>query len=186
VAAGEAFTLPEYQGSLPPIAPRKHVLSMVQRARHDWPGRQRADRFDQSLSVLRLLAASVLVAALSLLAYSVTMSPGFQSPGTDSPLLPMRNRLALLPPATADLPDGTPDDRGLIRLASLQLPATCFPGKHRLLADEDSAQLAAALASGSEAALLCCTECHRAGLDQPKHRQLAAIAMESCRACHRG
>jgi hypothetical protein len=187
VAADEASDLPEYQGSLPPAAPRKHIPSMVRREQSDRSAARRTDRLDQSLSALRLLAASVLVAALSLLAYSVTLAPGNQSPSTDGALLPLRNRLAHLPPAMADLPDGTPDNRGLIRLASLQLPAACFPEQYRLLmADGDAAQLAAALASGSQDALRCCTECHRAGLAQPKYRQLVAIAQESCKACHRG
>jgi hypothetical protein len=174
VAADEALDLPEYQGSLPQVAPWKLRAAQVASA-HRAPARpQPADRFAQSVNALRLLAASVLVAALSLLAYGVTMSSR-----TDGPLLAARH-------SAVHLPDGLPDEPGLIRLATLRLPVACFPEQHQLLADDDASQLAAALASGSLEALRCCTECHRAGAAQPQRGQIAAVALESCRACHRG
>jgi hypothetical protein len=179
VAADEALDLPEYQGSLPHAPPWRRRIAPAKAGK---ASRARpANRYAQSVNVLRLIAASVLVAALSLLVYGLTMSSR-----NDGTLLRVRDGLTLLPRAAAQLPDGTPDERGLIRLASLQLPATCFPEKHRLFADGDSGQLASALASGSLEALRCCTECHRAGMAQRKHGQVAAIAMESCQACHRG
>jgi hypothetical protein len=140
-----------------------------------------ADRATRSIHALRLSAASVLVAALSLLVYCAMM---FSRPGA-TPLLP-RSSLAMLSPMSGGLPDGTPDQPGLIRLASLRLPAACLPSGHRKLLAEGPAELAAALASGSLDALHCCTECHRAGLAPRATAQVAAIAMESCQACHRG
>jgi hypothetical protein len=140
-----------------------------------------ADRASQSINALRLLAASVLVAALSLLVYGATMFP---RPG--APVFQPRSSLAMLSPMSGGLPDGTPDQAGLIRLASLRLPAACLPADHRKLLAEGPAELAAALASGSLDALHCCTECHRAGLAPRAAAQVAAIAMESCQACHRG
>jgi hypothetical protein len=176
VAASEALNLPEYQGSLPSSMPWQKGSPQIQRLSRA----HAADRAAQSIHALRLLASSVLVAALSLLLFCATM---FSRPG--APLLQPRSSLAMLSPMSGGLPDGTPDQPGLIHLASLRLPATCLPDDHRQLLAEGPAELAAALASGSLDALRCCTECHRAGLSPRAASQVAAIAMESCQACHR-
>jgi hypothetical protein len=85
-----------------------------------------------------------------------------------------------------DLPDGMPDEKGLITLASLKLPANCLPLSHRAVSAEQAAQIAATIASGSLDGLICCTQCHREGLPQPKSERLVAAVQQSCQACHRG
>lgn len=182
VTGDEAHDLPEYQGSLPVALPRRPRALPVQSG----SAMRSTERAAKSISVLRLLAASVLAAALALLVYGATMSPR-----NDGPPFTVRDGLKLLPRASADLADGTPDQGGLIRLASFHLPAPCFPEQHRGLLAHDPAALAASLASGSLDALHCCTECHRAGLaqvasTQVASTQVAAVLKESCHACHRG
>jgi hypothetical protein len=73
-----------------------------------------------------------------------------------------------------------------LTLASLKLPVACLPLSHRPISVEQSAEIAAAIANGSLEGLRCCTECHRAGLAQPKAAQLVAVAQQNCQACHRG
>jgi hypothetical protein len=177
VTGNEALDLPEYQGSLPAAMPWQQRAQKIERA----SAPRSADRVAKSINALRLLAASVLAAALSLLVYSATMSPR-----TGAPLEP-RSNLAMLAQAPAELPNGLPNQSGLIRLASLRLPAACLPDEHRKLLADGPAELAAALAaSGSLDALHCCTECHHAGLAHTATSQVVEVVMESCQACHRG
>ena len=180
VAAEEACGLPGYQGALPAIAVNRPGLT----PRAVTPRWGSADRNLQSLAAVRFLAASILVAALSLLVYGLTISPQ-----DGNGVLHGRVGLALVPAASSGVPDGVPDETGLLQLVSLQLPAECFPPKRRQVARDDAGEFAAKLASGASEALRCCTECHRAGAGlaegAARGGQFVAIAKESCQACHR-
>jgi hypothetical protein len=92
---------------------------------------------------------------------------------------------------------------GLVLLASLDLPSTCFPGEWSAGFDSarlDSAGLDSAgqsLPANSDlrgAGVRCCTECHHAAAKQARQRdeaasrdpdvRLVAVVKESCAACH--
>jgi hypothetical protein len=189
VAADQAIDLPEYQGSLPPTGPARRRLSIARLARTTAStpatarlasSRRGQPRQPQTISAARLIAASLLIAALGLLLGGMFSSRGLQ-------------RLTLLPekllpaPAAANVADPAPDATGLLTLASLNLPVTCVSLGHRPISADHAAEIAAAIASGSLEGLLCCTECHRAGLSQPKKAtQLVAAVQQNCQACHRG
>lgn len=74
-----------------------------------------------------------------------------------------------------------PSADGLLRLASLKLPAGCMPGMPSPVSAAST--LPHDLSIG--AAHVCCTRCHAAGKDGAvlTHRVIAAL-QESCAACH--
>jgi len=189
VAADQAIDLPEYQGSLPDTGGERRRLSMAQLATHAnqsppafrlASNQQVERRQPQAVSAVRFIAASLLIASLGLLFGGTLISPR----GLD--------RLArwpavLLPaPANPTFSEPAPDVEGLVTLASLKLPTTCLPQSHRPISAQHAAEIMAAVANGSLEGLRCCTECHRAGLSQPKAAQLVAINQQNCQACHRG
>src|SRR5205814_3498297 len=125
-----------------------------------------------AIKVTRLLAACLLVAALGTLMYGVAIKRGgYQE---------------LSSITSTARPDGLPDQRGLLTLASLKLPVTCLPANYRPLTSEQAALLAAALADESRAALRCCTECHYAGVKTAAGARIVALVAANCQACHRG
>jgi hypothetical protein len=71
-------------------------------------------------------------------------------------------------------------------LAALRLPVVCLPASHRPVSLDDAEVISAALASGTQEALRCCTECHHAGGDTATSARMIATTQESCRACHHG
>jgi len=166
----EAVELPEYHGTLPlqrPLAPGVKAVAPVPRS---------ARRFDQAVSAIRLIAASLLMAALGVLAYGYAVSPpANQRDSRFGGLLGSR-----VPPA--HLPDGP----ALISLASLKLPARCLPAKYEALTADQAQVLAAAMASGTEEALRCCTECHAAAKPLAASTNLVAALAQHCVLCHRG
>jgi hypothetical protein len=172
IGSDQARELPAYQGALPAI----ERLDAEPAGRGKPRGRQQTLDCAKVVNALRLLAASVLVAALGLLLYSLAMAPGSREPmsGYDGGM-PKRDFAAILP-----------DEQGLITLASLKLPAACLPVAYQPLSAEHAAALVAAMADGRLDALHCCTECHAAGKPQPKSMTLVATTQQNCQACHRG
>jgi hypothetical protein len=189
VAADQALDLPEYQGSLPMKRPQQRRLSIArltiappvtQPATSLAPRSRGEPRQPQALSAIRLIAASLFIAALGLL------FGGMLSPNGPQRLSVVRQNWLSTPTATFNAADASPDEKGLLTLASLKLPLACVPLSHRPISHEHAAQIAAALANGSLEGLRCCTECHHAGLTQPKAAQLMATNQQNCQACHRG
>lgn len=176
----EALDLPEYQGTLParePLAPaaeRPLAQGLRQVVR---PGRANSGkRFDQAVSAVRLIAASLLVAALGTLIYSFATAPASNDRGVSFAML-----------RSASPPAHLPDGPGLMRLAALKLPARCMPVSYQTLTAEQAGALAAQMSLGSQEALRCCTECHHASTaPQSAESNLVAIAAQNCSACHRG
>ena len=74
------------------------------------------------------------------------------------------------------------DDRGLVTLASLNLPTQCFPGG--VLIDATSGGEHPLPAATSKEGFRCCTECHNPGqTSRPKTSVIGAM-QRSCMACH--
>jgi hypothetical protein len=137
--------------------------------------------FDRAVGAVRLIAATLLLAALGTLIYGFAISPT----STDG-VAALGGMLGSEPPAKY-LPDGP----GLVTLASLKLPTRCLPASYQHISADQAAALATAMALGSDEALRCCTECHSAmksarARSQPVKPQLVAAAAQSCSACHRG
>ena len=180
----ETIDLPEYQGTLPltsTAAVRPLTLGLRQVAapppRRANSGRSVGRRaFDRTVSAVRLIAASLLLAALGILGYGLAMSPA-----ANDRTAGLAGFLGVGRPP-AHLPDGP----GILTLASLKLPARCVPASYQALTPERAAALAAAMASGSEEALRCCTECHAAERMRQSSPKLIAAAAQSCASCHRG
>ncbi len=191
VTGDEALDLPEYQGSLPwkrrqrrlsierilePLVLDQNVGLAASAAKQAHGQR----RQPQTISAVRFIAASLLIAALGLL-FGGTMI----SPSARHGLAQVADRFRQEAPAL-EMPSGMPSEKGLLTLASLKLPAACLPLTHRPLSTEHAAELAATIASGSLDGLVCCTKCHREGLPQPPSARLVAAVQQSCQACHRG
>ena len=170
VARDESLALPEYQGSLPVASRRRSVrvadetrpLSLGMRKVH--PRQPRGTKkshinYARLTGAIRLLAASILIGALMTLAWGLVTTPH------DS--RPMAGPRPLL------------DQQGLITLASLKLPPTCFPEK--LNATTPTERRWAAL----EQAVACCTGCHAAGKTHGLAGADIAVLEKSCVACHR-
>jgi hypothetical protein len=191
VSSEEAEQLPEYQGSLPwQRRPGRRMFATAHLAispnppavvRNSVPAEKLGQpRRPQMVSAIRMIAASLIVAALGLLFGGSVFSP---STGTRSE-----------PVVKAELPrgpgrslaDGVPSAQGLITLASLKLPTTCLPAAHRPISAEEARQIADAMSSGTLSGLRCCTECHHAGITRPAAANLVLAAQQSCQACHRG
>jgi hypothetical protein len=151
------------------------MRGMRQLATPSNPKRPAIGQYERLAGAVRLIAASVLVAAIGILLYGVAVSPslvrhGSQVRGFVSP-----------PPATHQ-----PDQEGLLTLVSLKLPPACIPATHRPATADEASALLAAMADGSQGSLRCCTECHRAGQAPVSSDHLIAIAQQNCHLCHRG
>jgi hypothetical protein len=180
MTADLAADLPEYQGALPP--PRRPAIAPPVRTARRRPARTRGHA-SFVLSGLRLVAASLLVASIGGLLYGVSMSPRSRWPVAQAG----NSQQALAPLAASPFdPLRQPDEQGLLHLAAFHLPARCLPASHRPVSAEQAAELLAAMADGSLAALHCCTECHRAGLAPLGDGRLVATIQSSCQLCHRG
>jgi hypothetical protein len=143
---------------------------------------QRPER--RSHSQVRLIAASLAIVGLAL------WFAGLAADVANRPALRQLASWLTKPAAAGQHPaDGLPDDKALLSLASLNLPASCLPLTHRPVSREHAAEIARAMAGGSLEKLRCCTECHHAGQAKiAEHRSpmLASVAMQNCQACHRG
>jgi len=183
VTADQALDLPGYQGSLPLCEPRAaRAPARVRRARTSrrtsarrWP------TFEQWINGTRVLAASILVASIGLLLYSLSMAPG-----SSGSLAKIRGGFNSAPAVAAIQRASQPDEKGLLSLASLHLPVSCLPITHRPPSPQQAALMAAAIADGSLDALRCCTECHHKdkGRDRQPTARLVAVAQVNCNACH--
>jgi hypothetical protein len=129
------------------------------------------------VSAIRLIAASILVAALGILLYGVSISPSFVRQSPKSP-----GAVTVQPRVARYLPS----EEGLLTLVSLNLPDACLPPTHRPLFTEDAVMLLAAIEDGSLDALRCCTECHSAKDAQFSNNQVVTTAQQNCQICHRG
>ena len=167
----EALELPEYHGTLPLARPLAAVAKPAPPL-----ARRPARRFDQAVSAIRVVAASLLLAALGVLAYGYAVSPAGNRGDADF------SRLLGGRAVPAHLPDGP----ALVSLASLKLPARCLPAKYESLTADQARALAAAMASGAEDALRCCTECHAAAKPFTANANLVAVVAQNCVLCHRG
>lgn len=186
IASDDACGLPEYQGALAErrspgrnmLSPRPLPRGMRQLSHSPMISRPRPQA-DNLLKLVRLTAAAMLVVALGILVY------GFSAAPTSSPAMPLAQRPAFAEPLAE--PEPTAD--GLLRLASLRLPAACLPNEHRPRSPQHAALLIAALQNGTLANLHCCTECHHAtaALHSAALRSAVAITAltEHCRTCHR-
>jgi len=164
----EASGLPEYQGVL---ANLDHRVAVAEASRptplsvRRLAPIQAAPRRPSTLaSVARFAAALVLLGALASLFWGVI--------STSKQTAVSRERI----PARLD-------QAGLLTLASLNLPAECFP-REALLTIGTSAVPAAPTAAINQEALRCCTECHNAATAQRAVWNLAATMHRSCVACH--
>jgi hypothetical protein len=192
VSSDEAEQLPEYQGSLPwqrrPSRRRAPVARLAgpQKAKappqNYVPTLKRGERRQpQMLSAIRLIAASLILAALGLIFGNNLLAPAKFQRGAQHPLAaaPAVNPL----PATVG---GAPTAQGLLTLASLKLPNSCVPFSHRPISLDEAAQIVDAISDGSLNGLRCCTECHRSGSPRSAASRLVASLQQSCQACHRG
>jgi hypothetical protein len=165
ISPDEASGLPEYSGALSASegnvataeAWRPTPLSVRKLARQEVLSR----RPSRWLGLARFSAAAVLLFAVGSLAYGVLTTA--RQPGgpfqTKSPA-----RL---------------DERGLVTLAALQLPAGCFP--RDLLESTGQRDISPII---NQAALVCCTECHNAQNPQRPMVGSVAVMHHSCLACH--
>jgi hypothetical protein len=177
LAREDATDLPEYQGVLAAVErsvataeaarPRRLAVRRLARSTPSDP-----ERFTL-VGLAQWAVALVLLAAVGSLAWNVISTSKQTRP---SDLL-----------AGVLLPSGPQtlvrlDDRGLMTLTSLNLPARCFPGDALIETSAPKAE-AVPLPAINQEALRCCTECHRAGQPRPDLRTVAAM-QRSCVACH--
>jgi hypothetical protein len=183
-SAEEAIDLPEYQGSLP-ARPLRDVSSAKARpltrgmrrlATQSNPKRPHIRQYERLVNAIRLIAASVLVAAIGILLYGVALSPSLvrQAPQ-------FRGSFVSPPLATR-----MPDQEGLLTLVSFRLPPACLPATHRPASTDEAATLLAAMSDGSQGLLRCCTDCHHAGQAPVASDRLIATVQQNCHLCHRG
>lgn len=175
IARDEAAELPEYQGALMAIERsvataeemRPRPLSIQQLARTSAGERRQAawTSFAQFAVVLLLFAA---VGSLTWNVFTTTKHRGEQD-----------GLLAAVLPAGATT-TARLDEQGLMSLASLKLPARCFPHQTLLNATDAKAQAAAI----DQDALRCCTECHNSSSTVRSAPRLVAAMKQSCTACH--
>jgi hypothetical protein len=189
VSSEEAEQLPEYQGSLPwqrRAGRRKLAIARLEgppNAKKPPQGKVRVTRGEprrpQIVSAMRLIAASLIIAALGLVLGSNLLAPRVVQP------MPVAN--SGVPGAERPLSaeEGVPTAKGLLSLASLKLPDSCLPFSHRAISNAEAEQIAAGMQSGSLHGLKCCTECHHAGAGGASGPRLVAAAQQACQACHR-
>jgi len=168
LATEEVSGLPEYQGALASArgsvataeAWRPTPLSVRRLAETNVVQR----RPSTLASFARFTAALVLLGALGSLVWDVI--------STDKHTATSRERT----PARLD-------QAGLLTLASLKLPADCFP-REALLNVGTSAVPAAPAAAINQDALRCCTECHNAAYPGRAMLGTFSAMQRSCVACH--
>jgi hypothetical protein len=193
VSSEEAEQLPEYQGSLPwqrragrrklaiarlegPPAGEKEPKNPSQKKVRVTRGEPRRP---QMVSAMRLIAASLIIAALGLVLGSNLFAPRVVQPMPGaSAAVPVVER-----PISAE--EGVPTAKGLLTLASLKLPNRCLPFSHRPISNDEAEKIADAMHGGSLDGLKCCTECHHAAGGQASGPRLVAAAQQACQACHR-
>jgi hypothetical protein len=193
VSSEEAEQLPEYQGSLPwqrrsgrrklAIARLEGPPSGEKESKDPSQKKVRVTRGEprrpQMVSAMRLIAASLIIAALGLVFGSNLFAPRVVQP------MPGANASVPVAERPVSAEEGVPTAKGLLTLASLKLPNTCVPFSHRPISIAEAEQIAAAMHGGSLEGLKCCTECHHAGGRHASGPRLVAAAQQACQACHR-
>jgi hypothetical protein len=165
IAPDEASGLPEYQGVL---ARLDHQIATAEAARTPLVVRRMAEpqrtvrRRLPLIKYARFTAALVLLLAVGSLVWSVVSTT--------------KHGIAHRDRAPARL-----DQAGLVTLASLNLPAKCFP--RELLPQTGAAQPATPAAINQDA-LRCCTECHNGASTGRAVLGSVATLHRSCVACH--
>jgi hypothetical protein len=176
-----ALDLPEYQGALAPAGgaivtdarPRPASLGIRKLS----PAQSKKSRRvapAQWLGTVRLVAAVVLISAVGTLLF------GLANSGDN------RGNSKTIAAAGQANPARRPIDlneRGLVTLASLNLPGSCFPRAALVAADAGQSPPAAVAAAAKEH-LQCCTLCHRAEQAKRPNELLVAKMSQSCTACH--
>lgn len=175
LAREEASDLPEYQGVLAAIE-RSVATAEAERPRRLAVQRLARPRDEKRAAFTLASLTQLAVVALLLLAVG---SLTWNSLGT--PESRPRDFLSVLSP-NGPVTRGRLDDRGLMTLASLNLPARCFP--QDALIDAAAGNNAKATLAVNQAALRCCTECHRAGQASYASSRLVVAMHKSCVACH--
>jgi len=178
LSSEQASDLPAYQGALTGI--ERSVATAVRARPQPLSVRElvrvrTAERRQIVLAnVAQFAAALVLVLAIGMLGWNLIATADFS-----------RGQRELL---TAVLTPSGPttvhrlSDRGLMTLASLNLPARCFPGEALIAPAAGGPNVGSAAID--QDALRCCTECHHSGqADSPASRMVAAM-QRSCVACH--
>jgi hypothetical protein len=179
IAPEHAVGLPEYSGLLASIecdvataqAERPTSLNVRQLARPESAVRRPV----AFVSFAQFAVALVVFAAVGSVLWGVIATAKHNDP----PKLFFSGVIAPSGPKTL----ARLDDRGLMTLVSLNLPAKCFP-KDALIISGDPQHPAGPPATINQAALVCCTECHNA--DHPQRALLGTVAamQRSCVACH--
>jgi hypothetical protein len=167
----DAINLPEYQGLLAVVErsvataeqPRKSPLAVRQLSRAPVALR----RAWTAVNVAQAAIVLVMLLAVGSLVWNASGVP---------------DQTAMLVPHGA-AQSVRLDDRGLLTLASLDLPAQCFPGD-ALVDTASQANRPTPLSSIDQDALQCCTQCHNPSQPgRPAARTVAAM-QRSCVACH--
>jgi hypothetical protein len=192
VSSEEAEQLPEYQGSLPwQRRPGRRKLAIARlegppdakEAKNTPQGKVRVTRGEprrpQLVSAMRLIAASLIIAALGLVFGSNLFAPRFVQP------MPGASAAVAMSERPMSAEEGVPTAKGLLTLASLNLPNTCLPSSYRAFSNTEAEQIAALMHGGSLDGLKCCTDCHHAGSDRASGPRIVAAVQQACQACHR-
>jgi hypothetical protein len=185
VSGDQALSLPEYQGSLPlpqlddspDDSPRSLIFGLRRLDRQPPPLPRPPFDYAQLINGMRLLAASVLVVALGIVAWGLLMSA--RNAGVaDSPNRPGQS--------IGGIAAGQPNEEGLRTLAMLKLTPVCFAPGQQLLAAADAGTPLVDVLAGSDL-LTCCTHCH-ASSQSAASVQVATNTRftQTCGACHRG
>jgi hypothetical protein len=182
----EAADLPTYQGLLAAVDRRIATAEAMEESRADRtrvrsPRRARACTagsrakvdVQRLLSAVRLIAATVLISALGTLLWGLAMSAKNGDARSTAVTTADRN---------ADRPTVRLDDRGLLLLASLNMPGVCFP--RAALVIEESGQPAAEAVALATEHLQCCTLCHHQHHERAPGILAVAALQRSCVACH--
>ena len=129
---------------------------------------RRVSRQELWLPSVRLVAASILIAALGTLVAGVFTGPKRE----------VRSSLATA--AAADEPH-QPSAEGVLLLASLKLPVVCLPGMPSPTTDAGGREESRTLVALKH---VCCTRCHAAGKSVPLSVAAIGTMQQSCTACH--
>ncbi len=176
LARDEASDLPEYQGVLSAVE-RSVATAEAERPRPMTVQRLARPRADKRSALTLADLTQLAVVALLLLAVGSLTWNALSAPDSRQ-----SDFLSVLSP-TGPVTRARLDDRGLLTLASLDLPARCFP-QDALIDSAGSGGATGPPTAIQREALRCCTECHRAGQANHAGSRLVVAMHKSCVACH--
>jgi hypothetical protein len=177
LASEDAADLPEYQGVL--AAVERSVATAEADQRRPLAVRRLVQPREERRSPLtlanftQLAVVALLLVAVGSLTWNVMTTPNEQK----------GDLLGGVFSSSGPMTRGHLDDRGLMTLASLNLPARCFP-QEALIDSASSGGAAVPPTAIQREALRCCTECHRAGQASHPSSRLVVAMHKSCVACH--